>query len=252
MGGWMKFQYWSRILKMMLLHGARAQVSSKFFNIITTRLIALRDKAIPNQTIIEGTAMLLSYGLDPNKPAVQGLTFWTEFLQNFWTDARPSVVRSMEVHTLLQIFTLFLRYGADPAALDYSITGVHLTLYHKRIFSKEKPRSLCLVISKYKDDINKFVELIEREKAYHKSREFSVGGNTSDYKSQSTIPAKRKMGMDLVSSSFGEAVNLISTVPKRVVMDCDSLGHRLKPGYRISEARLWRRRTKVTQHSALR
>jgi hypothetical protein len=191
-----RFEYWPRVLKMMLLHGARAQDSAKFFNNITMRVPG--TKAIPNQTIIDATAMLLSHGLDPNEPTDQGQTFWTGFLQDVCIDRRPKAVKSVVVLTLLQIFTLFLRYGADPTVLCYSIKDGDLDLYSKGISSAK--RRLSLAKSEYEDEINEFIELTEQERAYHKSRELSGSKRASHHKPKPIFPETRKMAARSVKS----------------------------------------------------
>jgi len=199
-GRCVKFQYWSRLLKMMLLHGARAQDSAKFFNNITKRVDNLDLKAVPSQTIIDATTLLLSHGLDPNKPTTRGQTFWTEFLESVSTDEYAKLDRQVVVLTLLQIFTLFIRYGADPTAFDYSITDT-FKLWPKTLSAK--PLSLSLTTSAYKGEINEFIKLIEREKAYHKSRELSGSKKASHHKPlkpKPTFPEKREMALRSVKS----------------------------------------------------
>jgi len=147
---------------------------------------------------------LLSHGLDPNEPTEHGQTFWTEFLDDVCTGASPKVVRSIVVLTLLQIFTLFLRYGADPAAFYYSISDGDFGLYPKGI-SRAKSRSLCLIISEYEDEVNGFIEVIEQEKAYHKSRGLSgikKASHPKPLKPKPTFPEKRKMAVRPVKSRF--------------------------------------------------
>jgi hypothetical protein len=130
--------------------------------------------------------------------------------------------------------------NTDPTVFEYSNTqGCFFdpTFYPEQTSTTAKPRPLYLIVSQYADEIGEFIELIEREKAYHKSRELSLSGKISNYKSKSTIPAKRKIAIDPERSSSDEAANLISTDSKRAVVDWDSLGPRLKRGYRISQAR---------------
>jgi hypothetical protein len=196
-----KFEYWSRLLKMMLLHGAKAQDSAKFFNNITKRVDNLDGKDIPSQAIIDATTLLLSHGLDPNKPTTRGQTFWTEFLESVSTDKSSKLDRQVVVLTLLQIFTLFLRYGVDPTVFDYSITDT-FKLWPKRL-SSAKPPSLSLTTSAYKDEINEFIELTEREKAFHKSRELSGNKKASHHKPlkpKPTSPEKLEMAVRSVKS----------------------------------------------------
>jgi hypothetical protein len=120
-----------------------------------------QGKAIVNETIVDAAALLLSYGLDPNEPNAKGHTFWTEFLEHIYVGkpAKPTTVL-----TLLQILTLFLRYGADPTVFHCSITDNDFCLWPK-IICAEGARCLCVTDRfEQEDEINKFIELIEQEK----------------------------------------------------------------------------------------
>jgi hypothetical protein len=199
---WVKFHYWFRILKMMLLHGARAQDSATFFNNITKRVDELSDEAIPSQTIIDGIAILLNHGLDPNEPTAEGKTFWMEFLEDVCKNTCTKFVKSMAGLILLPIFTLFLHYGADPTLLHYSSRDFCLEIWPKGT-SWGKSWSSCFILSKNEDKTNDFVELIEREKAYHKSQELSGSRKVSYHsplKLKPTFSKKHKMAVRLVKS----------------------------------------------------
>jgi hypothetical protein len=195
--GRVKFQYWSRILKLMLLHGARAQDSAQFFNNIIKCVDETGDKdtAIINETIVEGTAILLSHGLDPNEPNDQGHTFWIEFLKHICAD---KLRKPMTVPVMLQILTLFLRYGADSTVVDYFIMGGVTRIY----WGSSEIGCLCLTTSEHEDEINEFIELIAQENDYHKSQGLSWSRKASSYKSKSIIPAKRKLAVGSLKSSF--------------------------------------------------
>jgi hypothetical protein len=190
--GVVRFQYWSRIFKMLLSYGARAQDSACFFDGIRKWADDSDGKDIIRHTIVNATAMLLSRGLDPNEPNVLGETFWETFLENLCTDDAPNKTTA---RTLIQVLSLFLRYGADPTFVQYSRLDF-LRLWPKTLSREERTRAgkiriidvsnerqiiKCLYLGSSENaDVHDFVELLEKEKVYYRSRELWKGGTEGE------------------------------------------------------------------------
>jgi hypothetical protein len=105
-----RHEYWGRILKVLLLHGARAQDSADFFDYVRKWVDRNSSTSIIQESIIKGTAMILSHGLDLNEPKDNGHTLWTDFVDHLCLHKSAD---EKKVLRLLQILTLFLRYGTE-------------------------------------------------------------------------------------------------------------------------------------------
>lgn len=164
------FDYWGKLLKILLLGGARAQDSTLFFNKIRSRTA---NNTI-TKTIVDAADMLLSHGLRPNEPNGHGQTFWTAFLEHLCTEeVLPIRPDPGMVRLLIRVFSKFLHYGADPTSFVYDNTEADEHRIRLKGTGLVDGRFLCWGVKEAEEEIDRFIKLLKHKKSYYEDRKIT-------------------------------------------------------------------------------
>jgi hypothetical protein len=167
---------WRYIIKYLLHWGVDIQEVYDSLELIAVK--KLRVDAPISTDAVHILELLLSHGLDPNRPLSHGRTIWTRFLESICPKAK-------DLDPIIPVgFTkAFLLYGADPLATYHDQRGSHINV---RPVSEAVTKYIVPLAAR---DGSSLANLLAKQVADFKNREkFSKKRN----RSQSREPRKRQ------------------------------------------------------------